>query len=673
MISRKLRNAFRALSASVPLCLASAHAALPTPSADGLAIAAKFGALNQVQQISLSPDGKHIAVVTPIGGGGSLLIIDVDAGTMRGIMKRPSNQQLLSCGWSSASRLYCRIRLTFDNTGQLLGYTRMIAVNVDGSGVTSLSAQDQEGALSIIQNGGVIIDKATDGKSGMVLMTRQIPQVSATGNIANSAKSPGYAVEQVDTVSLKRFVVEPANEEAEEYISDGYGTVRIMGLQPVSSASGYAQTSYRYFYRLPNSRSWKPLTTIDTSKGAYSAGFEPEIVDGKANLAYGLDLHDGFKALYSMALDGSNKEQLVAAHPNVDVDGFITVGPHNRLVGVSYASEHRLVDYFDPEISHLNATLTNALPGNPQVGIWDTSDDEKQMLLVATSDTDPGAFYLFDKTNRHLAPVLPIRPELDGMKMGSMQAITFPASDGSKIPAYLTLPPGSSGKNLPAIVMPHGGPEARDEWGFDWLVQFFVARGFAVLQPEFRGSTGYGSAWFNKNGFKSWATAIGDVNDAGRWLQTQGIAAPGKLAIFGWSYGGYAALQSAVVDPDLFKAVVAVAPVTDFDKLREERRGFMDYAAEDVRIGNGPHVAAGSPARHAERFKAPVLLFHGDKDQNVGIGESILMRDRLLAAGKSVDLVEFPGLDHQLYDVAARTKMLSTSDAFIRQALGIAP
>jgi len=638
----------------------------PAPSAEALAVAAKFGTLDQVQGISLSPDGKHVAVVTPLGGGGTLLMIDVENGTIKGILHSAhKDQHLVNCGWTSSTRLYCRMRMTHNDAGQLIGFTRLIALNADGSHVDILTATGG----GIVEDGGDIIDRSPNANAGVVLMTRQF----GPGVHQGFADDGGLAVEEVNTNSLNRHIIESMNSEAEEYLSDGHGNVRIMGLQPTSSANGYAQKKFRYFYRPQGGHGWQPLTTIDTSNSAYSIGFQPEVVDGKANIAYGTDVHDGFKALFTMALDGSGKQTLIASHPNVDVDGVIAVGPHARVVGVQYASEKRMVDYFDPELSQLNKALSGALPGHPDVGIWDTSDDENQMLLLATKDTDPGAFYLFDKATHHLGQVLPLRPELAGMTLAEMHSITFTAADGSKIPAYLTLPAGSNGKNLPAIVMPHGGPEARDEWGFDWLVQFFAARGFAVLQPEFRGSTGYGSAWFNKNGFKSWATAIGDVNDAGRWMQAQGIAAPGKMAIFGWSYGGYAALQSQVVDPDLFKAVVAVAPVTDFDKLREERRGFLDFEQEDARIGNGTHVQAGSPARHADRFKAPVLLFHGDKDQNVGIGETLLMRDRLRSAGKQVDFVEFPGLDHQLYDAEARTKMLSTSDAFLRKALGLAP
>lgn len=219
--------------------------------------------------------------------------------------------------------------------------------------------------------------------------------------------------------------------------------------------------------------------------------------------------------------------------------------------------------------------------------------------------------------------------------------------------------------------MPHGGPSARDEWGFDWLSQYFAARGFAVLQPNFRGSAGYGSAWFQKNGFQSWKTAIGDVNAAGRWLETQGIAAPGKLAIVGWSYGGYAALQSAVLDPDLFKAIVAVAPVTDLDRLREESRDRSNFRLVSKFIGQGPHVREGSPAQNVAAFKAPVLLFHGDRDDNVGVGESQLMAERLKDAGKRVEYIEFKGLDHYLDDAAARTRLLSTTDAFLRRNLGL--
>src|SRR6185369_1261532 len=188
--------------------------------------------------------------------------------------------------------------------------------------------------------------------------------------------------------------------------------------------------------------------------------------------------------------------------------------------------------------------------------------------------------------------------------------VSIAAPDGSAIPAYLTLPPGKEAKNLPAIVLPHGGPSARDEWGFDWLAQFLAARGYAVLQPQYRGSAGFGDVWLNENGFRNWRTSIGDITASAKWLSSQGIANPGRLAIVGWSYGGYAALQSAVTEPSLYKAVVAIAPVTDLQQIKQESRNYVDGDLIERLVGSGPHVEEGSPLRHAAAISAPVLLVH---------------------------------------------------------------
>ena len=174
-----------------------------------------------------------------------------------------------------------------------------------------------------------------------------------------------------------------------------------------------------------------------------------------------------------------------------------------------------------------------------------------------------------------------------------------------------------------------------------------------------------------QNGFRSWRTAVGDVNDAGRWLVAQGIADPARLAIVGWSYGGYAALQSGVLDPNLFKAVVAVAPVTDLASARDAYLGTS--ASRIVRdfFGTGPHIGEGSPAQNAERINAPVLMFHGERDLNVAIRQARLMDSRLRSAGRSSELVVYPQLDHQLNDSIARADMLRRSDAFLRRSLRI--
>ena len=238
-----------------------------------------------------------------------------------------------------------------------------------------------------------------------------------------------------------------------------------------------------------------------------------------------------------------------------------------------------------------------------------------------------------------------------------------------QVPGYLTLPAGKEAKGLPAIVLPHGGPSARDDWGFDWLAQYLAYQGYAVLQPNYRGSDGYGDEWLKQNGFKSWQTSIGDVTSGAKWLVGQGIADPDKLAILGWSYGGYAALQSAVVEPNLYKAVVAIAPVTDLGMVKEEAKDFTNASLVAEFVGSGPHIQQGSPLQNVDRITAPVLMIHGDMDINVGVAQAKAMDARLKAAGKKSELVLYQGLDHSLVDSSARTQMLEKIGAFLATRL----
>jgi dipeptidyl aminopeptidase/acylaminoacyl peptidase len=310
------------------------------------------------------------------------------------------------------------------------------------------------------------------------------------------------------------------------------------------------------------------------------------------------------------------------------------------------------------------------MPKLPLIDFASASANEQILLVRASSDVDPGHWYIFDRTKKTLVEAITQRAGLRGRKLSNVTAISYPAADGTQIPAYLTLPPGiTDAKGLPAIVMPHGGPAARDEWGFDWLAQFFAQRGFVVLQPNFRGSAGYGDQWFVQNGFQSWKISIGDICDGGRWLVKQGIADSSKLAIFGWSYGGYAALQSNVMDPNLFKAVVAVAPVADLALLKNESMLWTSWKIEADYIGSGPHIKEGSPAQNAGSFVAPVLMFHGTMDLNVDIDQSRRMDKELRSAGKSSELIVYPDLEHSLRDETARADMLRRSEAFLRKQL----
>lgn len=630
--------------------------------------ARRFGALESVEQISLSPDGTRVVFLTPVGKGNAAMVGVVGSKEpARPILRAVDDSSILtSCRWASATRILCSMAIEQVVDNKRIGFSRMLSLAVDGSDGKVLSAADSRDALGIRQNGGRVIDWQVGDGSGQVLMTRAFVPEYTTGSHATRSRE-GLGVEQVDPVTLKRKIVEPPRKNATAYISDQHGNVRVMGFEGTDRAEMLTGET-RYYYRKAGSRDWVPLSTTDASDE--DSGFSPYAVDAAENAVYGFENKDGRRALYRISLDGSLKRELVFARPDVDVDSLVRLGRSGRVVGVSWATDKRHIRYFDPKLTALADALSKALPGLPQVSIIDASDNEQQLLLWAGGDTDPGHYYVFDKPTRQLKEIILARPALVGVTLAPVKPMTYTASDGTQIPAYLTLPVGKDPRGLPAIVMPHGGPSARDEWGFDWLAQYFAARGYAVIQPNYRGSSGYGDSWFVDNGFKSWRTAIGDIDDAGRWLLKQGIADPDKLAIVGWSYGGYAALQSGVLEPGLFKAIVAVAPVTDLARLKRDAEGFTNARLVQRFVGDGPHVDEGSPAQHADRIIVPVLIFHGDRDTNVDVGHARLMEDRLRARGKRVELVIYRGLDHQLHDAAARAELLEKSDAFLRKSFG---
>ena len=650
--------------------------ALPAPSmAEPAFDAAKaFGARPSVQDLSLSPDGMSVAIVAPIAGQGSVVFVQSLAkGAPRtskpilGATGKP--ERLGGCDWVSNQRLVCAVYgVVPSSLLEPVHFTRLIAVNTDGTQLKMLSNNRNEYTRGMQLSGGNVIDWLPD-EDGAVLMTRIYLPDDHTGSHLGSSKH-GIAVDRVDTLTLGSRTLEQPRDDAVHYVSDGRGAIRIVGVKSRRGALGdYDSGNFAYFYRKMDSRDWLPMGEL---VGEEHNGFRPVAVDHDTNLAYGYKKLEGRLALYTVALDGSLKEELVYARPDVDVGGLSRIGRRHRVVGVSYSDDFAHYHFLDPDFEKLLVSLAKALPGQPSLRITDSSMDESKLLIRAGGDRDPGVYYLFDKKLRQLETLLVVRGDLEGVKLAGVKPIHYQAADGTMIPGYLTLPPGvDTPKDLPAIVMPHGGPSARDYWGFNWLAQFYASRGYVVLQPNFRGSTGYGDEFFKQNGFRSWPTAIGDVLDAGRWLVAQGIASPDKMAVVGWSYGGYAALQSAVVDPGLFKAVIAVAPVTDLVELKEQHRQWSDFVIVNREIGDGPHVREGSPALNAAKIKVPVLLFHGEMDRNVLIRQSREMADRLAAAGVPHELVTWPDLDHDLDDSAARAEMLRKSDAFLRKAMGL--
>lgn len=652
-------------AASLAAISVAAHSQTTHTLADD---AAAFGARPAVSAPALSPDGSSVMYITPGPGPKTYAVIsNLQTGKTNVMTSADGSPELLSwCDYSAPDRAVCQISALTHQISQILGFQRLLAMDTSGANGKLLGQQDSFYDEYLRQTDAVILD--WNGKrDGKVLMERvYVPQQGKAAIESRLARTKqGLGVDIVDTRSLQASTVEPPRDEAADYMTDERGNVRLMTVYE-RKQDGTMTGRVKYFYRTLDSRSWKSL--VDYAD--YQEQIEPLAIDADINALYALKKKDGRRALYTIKLDGSLAETLVAENPRVDIDNVVRVGDGLRVIGYTYAEEARHAVYFDPEFKALSESLSRALPNLPLVDFVDATADGRKLLIFAYSDKDPGRYYLFDRDSKTLNEAMLERPQLDGRTLATVKPVTISAPDGAQIPAYLTLPPGKEAKNLPAVVLPHGGPSSRDEWGFDFLSQFLAARGYAVLQPEYRGSAGYGDQWLNVNGFKNWRTSMSDIAASAKWLASQGIADPKRVAIFGWSYGGYAALMEAETDPQLYKAVIAVAPVTDLGMLKQDAQGYTSARVVEDFVGDGPHVIEGSPLQHVDRIQAPVLLVHGDLDANVAFRHSQKMNDALQSAGKEVEFLQYKGLDHQLRDSSARTELLTHMAQLLDRTIG---
>ncbi len=652
-------------------------AAVATPAVAADDAAVRFGVRERILHTALSPDGMSMAYVGTSGARGSALYVvslaDPKAKPQPALIATGDPDRLAWCNWISNTRLVCRM-FGINKDVILLPFGRLVAVDANGGNVRLLERPATANTRGIMFRDGEVIDWLADDDNN-ILMTRTVLANDSVGSRAGSNRD-GLGVDRVDTTTLAWEAVEKPLRTAAGFISDGHGRVRILQtleLTPEVSVEtaapvfnfGSVLGVRNFLYRRAGQQNWQALSSYNVID---ESGFFPAAVDPDKEIAYGYSRTDGRQALHSLALDGSLKQSLVFARPGVDVDSIVQIGRRNRVVGVSFATDRIEIKYLDPELAALQASLSKAIPNQPMVAIVDASRDEQRLLIRAGTDTDAGVYYLYDRAKKSLDTLYVVRPELEGAKLPAVTPVSFPAADGRQVSAYLTLPPGqtmATAKGLKAVVLPDGGPFGRDYWGFDWLAHFLAHQGYAVLRASARGYSGSGDMWFRDNGFQSWQRAVDEVVAAGRWLESQGIAAPGRLGVVGWSHGGYTALQAAATAPSLFKAVVAIAPLTDLARFKQERRDWSNFQVINAEIGSGDHVRTLSPAQNAARITAPVLMFHGTFDRTFDYRQSTAMAARLKAAGVAHEVVTFDKLDHDLHDSSVRTEMLRKIDAFL--------
>jgi len=631
------------------------------------AAAAKPGAIMDIDQAArlfaarptafapdLSPNGDKIIYLAS-GPGAMTLVRILDVPTLSDkILAKSSGkpEQLSWCGFVDERWVVCHFGGWISSTGMTYRIARTVAMDTASGKMRSLGVAENSVEGGFEQFDGDILDWLPD-EQGVLLMERHYP--------ARKENPELIGVDRIQVDPFRYHPVEAAIAGDFHYMTDGHGAVRIRSNEQTDYDDRYnGNTTYEY--RAEAGGKWLPLP-----EGG--ADITPLRVEKQTNSLYLLKPLDGRDALYRLKLDGTRIETLVASNPNVDIDSVIQLGPGEPIVGYRYADDRTRSVYTDPAARMLGNGLARALPNMPLINFIGSSKDGGKLLLHAGSDVDPGVFFLLDRKTNRMDPVLNSNELIDGSGLAPMKAVSVPTSDGKSIPAYVTmrtdLPPGPR----PAVVMPHGGPADRDTWGYDWVGQFLAARGYVVIQPNFRGSGGYGKDYLGENAFHNWRLVMSDIRDSADWLAKQGLANPDRIAIVGWSYGGYAALQSAALDAR-YKAVVAIAPVTDLKQLRRDVRGFKEEKIATEEIGKGDQLVDGSPINRAGDIHAPVLMVHGTLDGNVDYRHSKRMLAALQRAGSSADLLTFENLDHQLDDSDARAQMLTRIGQMLDKAIG---
>lgn len=361
--------------------------------------------------------------------------------------------------------------------------------------------------------------------------------------------------------------------------------------------------------------------------------------------------------------------------PGYDINGAVTDIYSSRIVGYGYADERYRVRWIDPRLEALEAAAAKLFEGSiMSLDSWST--DLNSALVYVEGPGDPGSWWVVRPASSEKIKVGDAYPAVPAEYVAEMRPYSYKARDGKTISGYLTLPPGRPATGLPLIIMPHGGPSARDVMGFDWWAQSLAARGYAVLQPNFRGSDGFGRD-FEEAGHGQWGAAMqDDLSDGVLALTRSGIADPARVCIVGASYGGYAALAGATLTPELYRCVVAVAGVGDLpamiahSKLSKKQDSLATrYWSRIIGdpVADAERLRAASPRYQADRVTAPILLIHGRDDTIVPISQSQDMLKALQAAGKTVVFVQLDGEDHHLRYGGTRTQMLEALFAFLAQ------
>ena len=482
--------------------------------------------------------------------------------------------------------------------------------------------------------------------------------------ISHNRRDPKvFDVYRVNTATGESRLVAQNPGNVVGWVTDHEGTVRV-----AITSDGVNRS---FLTRAKDGEAFTPVFTTNFRESVEPQVFTPDNRKLYVNSNRGRDK----KAIVLMDPATGKEEQVVFVHPEVDAWALGYSKLRKTPTSIEYMTDRLERKHLDAQTAKLYAALEKQLPGM-QLALQAHTKDERLWIVAAASDRTPGTRYLYDAKTDTLSKLGDINPWIAAADMAPMKPIQYTARDGTVIHGYLTLPVGRPAKNLPVIVNPHGGPWARDAWGYNPEVQFLANRGYAVFQPNFRGSTGYGRAFWEKS-FKQWGrTMQDDITDGVKWLVAQGIADPKRIAIYGASYGGYATLAGITLTPDLYAAAVSYVGVSNMFTFMNTIPPYWEpmRAMFYEMVGNPETekemLREVSPVFLADRIRTPLFVAQGAKDPRVNKAESDQIVEALKKRGVPVEYMVKDNEGHGFRNQENQFEFYGAMEQFLGKHLG---
>ena len=651
---------------------AQAQAATPQAQMPRVSLDDLYGE-ETVPDTAISPSGRYLALVQRHDDRDELLVVDLEAKTTSGVMRIPRDAVtggtlsfITAVAWKSDERLVFRTHVGMDPKALLgLSYKeyaslgdRLFAIGRDGRNAVRFLADNRSRAMrGTLDLGDVASFLPRDPDH--VLMA------------VNGRHGPSLF-----KVSVLTGEGEPVEEPNEDVVAwwidiDGKPVVRV----DIDSGSVL-------FFRKQPDGSWKQFYKIrvrDIDEQPEYVPVGPSDQDGKY---YVLARPEGADrtGLYLYDLEHESFGEVVYEHPQYDLAGARIARDGKTVTLRCYYAHAKVCEFSDPSINAHMKGLRKFFAESANVTVTDSSDDLKTLLLYVEGPDEAPSYYYYRVDERRIEFIGSEQAQLAQRQLAPASVVEWKARDGLALSGYLTWPVGARDrKGLPLVVYPHGGPESRDILRFDPWPQYLAARGYAVFQPNFRGSDGFGKK-FAESGYRQWGLLMQqDIDDGIKELVARGTVDAGRVCIVGASYGGYAALAGVALTPDQYRCAVAVAGVSDLDQYMAWVRRFYGakgetYAYWSKAIGDpqadAARLAATSPARLAANIRVPVLLIHGTRDIIVPPEQSELMQQALAKVGHPAELLRIEGEGHSRWSDDNEKLALIAIDRFLWTNIG---